>query len=471
MNNIKITKFDDLIREFFIKWERFENTEEFTAIKRSLTFSIKEKFYKNYFSEISLADLKFYNTSVSLGYRIKKIIKHILFYSFYSVKWFNILFYRKNKINFIVVNFLPDKKQSINYIEKIFETLPSNTTIIHLGIRYEKKFLFEPNFYCFPFFFYRFLIRINKKDIEEFSEAINKSASKVNIKMDSHVFYGSIAHSLKGLAIYKILLVHLLKRGNVLYFIQDFDFIGVGFLMNYVFKKNEIKIYSIDHAITLYKSGFNIRTSDFFLVWGKEEKERLQSYCNINPNSISIIGHPYKKFNSLNLISKKKYIWLYLMNAYRSSIFHLESLRWSNLLERIKKLHDLSKEFDSNIEFVIKPHPNDKITKNDIRINGIRITNDKLEEILPKTQIVFFEDTSLGIDLLNYDNYMAYIDAGNETLYSSIKEIPKISKFEIEEINTIFRSKISLSKREEIYKRFFEPKVFSFPNEITNSNL
>jgi len=471
MNNIKITKFDDLMREFFIKWERFENSEEFTAVKRSLTFGIKEKFYKNYFSEISLTDLKFYNTSLPLGYRIKKIIKHIFFYSLYSVKWLNILFYRKNKINFIVVNFLPDKKQSIIYMDKIFETLPSNTAIIHLGIRYEKEFLFDTNFYCFPFFFYRFLIRINKKDIEKYSEAINKSASKVNIKMDSHVFYGLIAHSLKGLAIYKILLVHLLKRGNVLYFIQDFDFIGVGYLMNYVFKNNEIKVYSIDHAITLYKSGFNIRTSDFFLVWGKEEKERLQNYCNINLNSISVIGHPDKKFNPLNLISKKKYVWLYLMNAYRSSIFHLESLRWGYLLERIKKLHVLSKEFGSNVEFIIKPHPNDKVTQNDIRLNNIKISNDELEEILPKAQIVFFEDTSLGIDLLNYDTCLAYIDTGNETLYSSIEEIPKIRKFEIEEINTIFQSKISLSKREEIYERFYEPKVFSFTNEITKISL
>lgn len=470
MNNIQTNKIDELIKSFLRNWEMYEVSDEYTAIKRSLSFTIKDELYTQYYSKRYSSNLKFYSIKKKTRFNIRELFIHSLFYLFFSIKWL-VLLITNNKVNFIVINFIPDKNLSEIYIDNLIQNLSHNTKIIHLGMHYKKKLMFNPNFYCFPFFFYRLNEKINSEKVDPFFAKLNSLSENIDLKIPYKNFFNVLNHSLKSLAIYDKLLHSLSSKGAILNLIQDFDFIGLGFIINNVFQKYSIPTYSIDHAIIPYVHEFNNRTSNYYLVWGENEKLRLIKFCDIKSDNIKVVGNPQKRFKTVdNQITDKK-IWLYLMNSYRYSIYHSELLSWNNFLKRIEKIHLLSKEIDDKIKIIVKPHPLDKIKREELPNDSISLVNDKIEKFISNTQLILFENTSIGIDLLQYEIPIANVYCGLETQFSSYTEIPLIKDFSTEEIFNMLNNNLKSSKRKKIFEQFYDPIEFKLYDNIPSLEL
>lgn len=128
------------------------------------------------------------------------------------------------------------------------------------------------------------------------------------------------------------------------------------------FKKYKVKILSFliswDHASGL---GFIRSRSDLYLVWGKNSKNDLIKYSNVNSKKIKIVGPLHWKFHfdKKNLIDKEEfYKSNRLDNKKKTILISLKSPTRTNIKEITDFLNKLSTtKLNFETQFIIKPHP------------------------------------------------------------------------------------------------------------------
>ena len=438
------------LMDFIRQWEIYEIDDEFTSVKRSLSIFLKRELL----GENLYSPKKFFNNRFN---GIYELIKHIFFYFMFTIKWF-LLLLRRDKKEIIIINFLTDKSISEDYIDAIGKS--NKYIIINFGIRYELSFLLGFNKFCFPFFFYRYLVYF--EDYKDYHDNLLKKLHDTlfshNIilekKSDKRIFK-NLRHTFYIKIITTYLIEKLLKKRNIKYFIQDLEFISIGYVLTNIFKKKGITTVSIDHALSLYKNEYNSRLSDKYLVWGNHEKLHLINNCHVDDSKINIIGN-LKKKNELKRTEANKFKWIYLMQSYNYNIYYLNKRNFIQTKNTIVHLNNFIKKYYPSKELIIKPHPNDKLTISNFNINDITITSNDLDNLMPFAELVIFEDTSSAFDCLSYDSYWVYYSIeDSNAIFENDKAIPKIQCIDKASINNIFAENISWEKRENIFNTYF----------------
>lgn len=466
--------FDNKIKEFVTKWEDSTCDAEESAIKKSLTFYLIEELYK-YFRENVFQESTDYLKKRKLDrFRsVSEMIQHILWYILFSLKWLFILPFSWND-KFIMLSLLPDKKHSLKYIDALINIEShKDTNLIHFGIFYNWQLLFNSRFYCYPHFFYRFFIkRINySMYYRELQKKVEDAVSK-HFETRSNIYLTNKLTQLSKIhTSFSFLIRYLKQKGNILFFIQDLDFILNGFIYNYCCRLNRIKSISIDHAILVTKHYFINRSSDCYLVWGKYQEKRLQNISKIDSEKIRIVGNPTKTFKIERTSPKDTLNWLYLMQGYQYAIVHNINRALIDTMNNLRRLEQLLPILNPKGKLFVKPHPLDSLLEKHIKQKNLFYGN--LHEILPKIGVVFFEDTSAVVDCLPYPINLIYLSDRTESTnifdFRNIFNTITVNDDWVLKINEFDKKEFDMEKRKSLHNYFYgNSELFS---ESLNNSL
>ena len=253
---------------------------------------------------------------------------------------------------------------------------------------------------------------------------------------------------------------HLLKllknKGRILFFLQDLDFITNGFIYNYISKLHLIKTISVDHSILLPTHYFINRTSDYYFVWGEYQKKRLEIVSQLNPETIKIIGHPKKVFkekeNDGNNIN-----WLYLMQSYQYPITQSINRTPGATIEKLSRLRNILYKLNPEAKLLVKQHPLEKYVPSDF--DNHLLVNKKLDSVLPKIGMVFFEDTSAVIECLAYPIQLIFLadSINSKHIFDFTNLFNTIYKEDDwdEKIKSFRKNPIDMKEKESLFEYFY----------------
>ncbi len=210
------------------------------------------------------------------------------------------------------------------YSEIIFELVKKYNLFFNNPLRVNKRIRFRQNIYYFP------LVKQAKELVDGF---INKKDDKILGSLDQ--------------------LKTVLKKINPTIIILNESTLPINRAIILASRELDICTIEIQHAIYPYEmkilSGIG---TDFVFVWGEFFKKMYKYQKIRNPNSIKILGYPFKTNFSNNLSSNKKLTLYYLAQG-----FHNQDIKnLDRLLENALFLKKISNNL--NITFKCKLHPN-----------------------------------------------------------------------------------------------------------------
>lgn len=454
--------FDNKIKEFVTKWEGSTCDVEESAIKKSLTYEITTQIYEYFRKRLFTSDNKYLRKRLLGRFRnLYEVIRHSFWYLPFCIKWIIFTLTSRDK-SYILLSLLPDKKHSTNYITSILKNEKiNNTTLIHFGMFYNWKLLFNSRFFCYPHFFYRlFFIKHDSSYKVIIEKKITENINDIfGIKCDIEI---ELSKKLLILNSFMFLINHILRKDKILFFIQDLDFMTNGYIYNYCCNQNNIKSIAIDHSILLMQNQFINRTSDYFLVWGQYQKNRLKEISKIKDESIIIIGHPDKSYKTKHIRNSKKKNWLYLMQGYQFAIVHMIGRTPQNTIENIRRLKESLNNISPDGKIIVKPHPLDKFTPQSIYHDYI--SYEKTDNLIQDIDIVFFEDTSSVFDCLVYPVKLVYISprycSNTSYRFTDLFETIFYEDNWTHKIHGIMSRSNDLTKRSDLYSCFYGNSEF-----------
>ena len=182
------------------------------------------------------------------------------------------------------------------YTENLFTyAIEKNLLLLSLTVICNKTFLFRRNIFYFP----RFLFQLRFKErIRQFSNAWftvlsvleNIVQKQIPIKISLNSTERFINDYTRDYYCIKYFLERF--RENIIALIQDFDYTSNRNIYCELFKSNQIPTVSLNHSILIYKHIFESVYSDYSLVWGRHQKERIEKISAIKPIRNSVIGSP-----------------------------------------------------------------------------------------------------------------------------------------------------------------------------------
>jgi hypothetical protein len=419
MNQSYIKDYDKTIQKFISSWEDDESFVK-KSFKVALTGIMVPYIYKiireEKLVEKEIKGRKYYFSRLK---SYKEVLLHLVWYISWSIKWLLLISFRKNQRKIILSAFFPENATSFEYIRIILKKNKiDNYLLLNFNVIYKMEFLLNSKMFCYPHYFY------HKKEV--LTENLDSLGNEFRVLFQNYFntdFKFSFTKYLESFSkIYSSFsyLVKKVQRDNkILYFIQDCDYLNDRVLFSNVCKTNNIPTITFDHSIQIYDHLFYNNFSDYRITWGEYQADRIKRLSSNMPKKTVVGGRPgYTfSFNRINLSENK--IWVYFLPAFQApnmqSIYR--SLEQSE--NNISVINRIISENYNNIRLLIKPHPSDE---KEIFGAENNITETSFVNLIKDTQLVFTEDSTITLELLNYNLPIIYFSDKQKNEHIHIKE-------------------------------------------------
>jgi hypothetical protein len=202
---------------------------------------------------------------------------------------------------------------------------------------------------------------------------------------------------------FKKFLYDLRKRHNCMCLIQDCDYLAERVIFTERCASENIPTISLDHSVNLNTHLFTESRSDYALVWGRHQQDRIIKFSSRQPRKILITGKCGCPFPVKSGNTRREKNWVYFLPAYQEP--HLQSFYRSleDSLKRINELQNLASQ--SGIRLYVKPHPSDEKR---IFPKDLILTNKSLDTLAALSCLFFVEDSTIAIEAIKYVNPVIY---------------------------------------------------------------
>ena len=186
---------------------------------------------------------------------------------------------------------------------------------------------------------------------------------------------------------------------------QDCDYLSDRILFGYISRIRKIPMISLDHSIQIYDHLFLNNYSDFRITWGEYQINRIKRLAKILPQKMISCGRPSFEFNFKMIDFAQNKIWTFLLPAFQEA--NMQSIHRS--LDQTKSNIALINKIISvnypGIKLIVKPHPSDELKNFNF---GIAATDNSLNDLMYYSQLVFIEDSTISLEVLNYNVPVIY---------------------------------------------------------------
>lgn len=447
-----MTDFDSLIKEIIFKW-RGQTLSEFAFRKKVIERHILPLIYfhirKYILKENVIVQIKSFSKKFN---QLSKTFEHVYWIILWAIKWIVFLLTKKKEI--VVAALGSDRKLSFEYLKHLHQySLENGFSLISLNVICSNRFLWKNRIFYYPRFLYqrRFHSEIKKfvfdwwNELEKLKEIIQR---KIGIEID----FKPVLRFIKDYSRDYYCVMHLADEyiQNLKLLVQDFDYTSNKNIYCEVFKRKKIPTVCLNHSVLIYDHVFESVYSDYALVWGEQQKDRINRLSTFQPKFIELTGNPAQQADK-KLEQKNNGIWLYYLPSFENPAVESIFRSVDFTLEFVAKLKRLAEEkFKS--ELILIPHPND--SRKTLIQAGFKLTPNWKLKNLTGAEIIFFEDGTTAIEALKTNIPLVYLS-------SKIKSDPYNFEFwktaevcynssEIEQvINKALSSKIDLRKRKE----------------------
>lgn len=411
--------YDELIGEIVKHWEE-QNTSRHDYLKTAISRFIIPQLY-NCIRKLHLNEGFCVGRDKFLGRfaNIYTLLIHVWWGTLWTLKW--VLTFRSHGLkNVVIIASGSHRKLSKSYFLHVSEYChDEGLFLISLNVICEGKYLFTPNVFYYPRFIYFNSIRKESRGLVLlYDKIVNDLRNTVNQYLNLNCRF-KLKRNFRRLcndATFYLKLLEKTKHDNVKLLIQDYDYTYNKYMYCELTKINKIKTLVLDHSIRIYNHLFTKVHSDYAFVWGQHEMNRLQKASCSNKSIIMEMGRPFSPSASHKLKIKKKKYWLYLLSSYDQPAFQTISRSLQGAKKNVDQICDC---MSKDREMLIRPHPDDR--KKLFGDFGHQLYLGKLEKVLPYTELIFTEDTSMMIDLLLYNFPLVYVCGSNNRDYFDIE--------------------------------------------------
>jgi hypothetical protein len=203
---------------------------------------------------------------------------------------------------------------------------------------------------------------------------------------------------------FKKLVYELQGRHKCICLIQDCDYLAERVIFAEACKDENIPTAALDHSVNLTAHLFTGCRSQYAIVWGRYQYDRIKNFSSNQPRKIFITGKPGCTPAVKSTINKSRRSWVYLLPAFQEP--HLQSFCRSmeDSLKRIKELQILASQYGNYL--YVKPHPSDEIR---IFPEEIKLTNKSLDKLSAHCCLFIVEDSTTAIEVIKYDVPVIYL--------------------------------------------------------------
>ncbi len=462
-------EFDKKIESFIRDWEEAAEWSNHRSLRLAMTHHIVKDLYQALKTD----------TGNGLSHSIIRepfgrfksvwsIVKHSIYYVFWILKWLIVYpLIRYDKI--ILSSFMPDRLLSREYIKVLRRWGRSEkASVVHFSIIYDIMSIFSHDVFCYPHMLYALAPAHEKSAYQSFAMECQTLAARYFNSFSlpdeaRHLWnsYSTIEASFDRL-------INLSPGGkNIVCLAQDIDNTGESIIFTLCCRKIGVPTICFNHAVPLYTHLLRTVYSDIAIVWGEQQKKRIQEISSHQPRKIFVSGNPvigsYRTIRSAPL----RHYWVYMMQAYKRPLQETASRSIEYTVSMLNAINEYMHNNTEGKTLLVKPHPSDVFSSFP---NGLELYTGKMDAILPAVEILFSEDTTLSMELLRTDIPLVYIadSVGNVhtdfELWGAGRHIQRLQDVG-EVISAAIAAPVSEEPRKKMYEFYFGSTV-SFPRFV-----
>lgn len=391
----------------------------FMTFPQALKYTLIPILYKNKMNFDFMKNNFNYHYNLRL-LNFSKIIKYSFWVSLFSIKRFVFsIILIKSKI--IICNVGYERELSKFYLKTIKRiSNEKKAIIVSFNIITSLKYLFDPKVFYYRKVTFQKLKNVNPpivNFINEIFNVINKyDLIEYITEEDKKLIFKAGAFLFKEYLNFDNFISKY--KSNIICLIQDYDYTYNKYIYCQICKYNNIKTIAFQHSILFSNHLYKRYYSNFSLLWGMQEKERLLNNGTIS--KIEIIGAPITKKISVIQNKRSKNFVLFLSSHFGSMI-QTVNRQIDYTLKIINKINLELLEIDAKYKLWVVPHPNDSkkyYCNKHLNITTTKEINKKFKNDL---FLLMFEDTTLIFDYFLSDIPIIYIqdEALNDPLMNS----------------------------------------------------
>ena len=412
-----LSKIDENISRFLDDWYNDVNQEAKSIFKIALTSKLLIKFYTDSSSsKINLVS----NSKFHIFKSVKSIFNHLFWFLLWTIKW--AIYSSTAKRSRVIITAIGSNYHSTQeYFERIIEIAKlNNCIVILLNLIESTSILKNKRLLYYPRIFYplkKLLFRLDENTVRtEIFTDLEKTASKNNleVKISSDYLKKSLRNLLHDYDSYVNLVEKIFSKDQIMALIQDYDYTYNKYLYWCISKKQGIKTIVIDTSLVLYKHLYKKTFSDYQMVWGEHKRDFLVRNNFMDLSKIIVTGRPisakYKRIEKRN----DKNLWIYISQAYSDPSFFISSRNSETFRFNLNRLLEYQKKNYPGDKFILKKHPADRTVNFDIK-NSVDLP---FNELIVNAKVIFVEDTTLLIELINEGYPLIYVldSNGNDNI-------------------------------------------------------
>ncbi len=348
-----------------------------------------------------------------------------------------------------------------NYLEQ-----NKNIVIINFGMQYNKMLLLKRNYFCYPAA--KNYLSHKSNNTNELIEEISLLFKKFKLTVpNAKVLEDKITAMIRLKVVFRDFIQKTEKKHNIKFLIQDIDYSYDRVIYSAEFPYLKV---SLDHSIIYYPWLFNKCYSDVYLVWGLNQLEIIKKCDKQEKKAIYICGREGReKFSIIKGTENKKY-WIIVLQSHEYALFQTMERKLEFVNRYINEICKVRDQIRESIEIIVSIHPNNNPSI--IKEKNVRVINKNVLDYALQAELIFFEDTTIAIDLLKYEVPMIYIagEKGGVFMNFSIAESDIIIckgidyiKSCIEKANSV---NVDVMSRKNIYSFYYSEPESSYADTL-----
>lgn len=447
-----MTNFDSSIKDIIFEW-RSQSISKFDFRKKVIERHILPLIYFHIRKYILKENVVVQINSFSRKFnQLSKTFEHVYWILLWTIKWMVFLLTENKGI--VIAALGSDRKLSFEYLKHLHKySLENGFSLISLNVICSSRFLWQKRIFYYPRFLYqrRFHSEIKKfvfdwcNELENLMEIIQR---EIGIEID----FKPVLRFIKDYSRDYYCMMYLTDEHihNLKLLVQDFDYTSNKNIYCEVFKRKKIPTVCLNHSVIIYDHVYESVYSDYALVWGEQQKARINRLSAFKPKFIELTGNPVQQADK-KIEYKNNGIWLYYLPSFENPAVESIYRSVDFTLEFAAKLMMLAeKKFNSVL--ILIPHPND--SRKTLVKAGFRLTPNWKLKNLTGAEIIFFEDGTTAVDALKTNIPLVYLsnkiksDPYNFEFWKTAEVCYDSSEIE-QVVDKALSSKIDLKKRKE----------------------
>jgi UDP-N-acetylglucosamine 2-epimerase len=179
--------------------------------------------------------------------------------------------------------------------------------------------------------------------------------------------------------------------------------------INYVLvaKKLGIPTFTYQHGLDCEHYYLDDCFADYVAVWSENRKKAYQLQSKLKPKAIEVVGNMFLDNVVSNKKNKDEQTILFITRPHKSIKCYSPSRNHLEGVEILKTILEFM-AINNDTKLIIKPHPMDNYLLYEECIFGsgmearIKITNENLQNIFPKVNLIVTEDSTAGAESMFY---------------------------------------------------------------------